>query len=169
MIGFMPRDFTDFSIHRQCVPVSNTTGHVGFFAERYARKASFVVWIVVSSRIRFLPAILDITQTFEVLSLTSSEIMVEYSIAILLVFCCLVFAPPTVEECVFNPIVTDLGESRFAFLQVGFGQAGRLVNMPTRARRLKTQARVSTCLQVIDISISCQRTIQHQKNCSHYT
>jgi hypothetical protein len=150
MIGFMPRDFTVFSIHRQCVPVSNTTGHVGFFAERYARKASFVVWIVVSSRIRFLPAILDITQTFEVLSLTSSEIMVEYSIAILLVFCCLVFAPPTVEECVFNPIITDLGESRFAFLQrlvndrvcgclqVGFDQAGRLVNMPTLARRYKT-------------------------------
>ena len=92
-----------------------------------------------------------LTQTFEVLSLTSSEIMLEYSTAIHLVFCCLVFAPPTVEECAFNPIITGLGESRFAFRQ-------RLVNDSACG-----------CLQVVGVSISCQRTIQLQKNCSHYT
>ena len=54
-------------------------------------------------------------QTFEVLSLTSKEIMVEYSIVVLLVFCCLVIAPPTVEECAVNSIIANLGESHFYF------------------------------------------------------
>lgn len=41
--------------------------------------------------------------------------MVEYSIAVLLVFCCLVIAPPTVEECAVNSIIANLGESHFYF------------------------------------------------------
>ena len=37
------------------------------------------------------------------------------------------------------------------------------------ARRLKTQAHMSTCLQVVVVLIGCQRSIQIKKNCSHYT
>ena len=75
-IAFMPSDSTSRFIHRQCAPVSNTTGQSALFPERYARSPSFVVGIVVSSRIRLAPRSFAMTQTFVVRSLTSMPIVV---------------------------------------------------------------------------------------------
>ena len=51
----------------------------------------------------------------------------------------------------------------------------RLVNMSTRAMRLKTQARVLACLQVVFFTLSVvkeqslsESLVRLEKNCSHY-
>ena len=51
----------------------------------------------------------------------------------------------------------------------------RLVNMSTRAMRLKTQARVLACLQVVFFTLSVVKEqslseclVRLEKNCSHY-
>ena len=75
-IAFMPSDSTSRFIQRQWVPVSNTTGQSELFPERYARRASPVVGIVVSSMIRLAPRSFAMTQTFVVRSLTSMPIVV---------------------------------------------------------------------------------------------
>ena len=65
------------SIHRQCVPVSNTTGHERSNFANDSSKPAFVVAQVVSTTMRLSPpSAFVITQTFVVRSLTSAPIVV---------------------------------------------------------------------------------------------
>ena len=60
-------------------------------------------------------------------------------------------------------------------LQVVSCSVLRLVNMSTRAMRLKTQARALACLQVVYLTLSVVKEqsfsvslVRLEKNCSHY-
>ena len=69
-------------IQRQCVPVSKTTGHDLSNFAKHSEKPSFVVGHVVSTRTLRSPPSLVITQIFDLLSLTSTPIVVEYSMSV---------------------------------------------------------------------------------------
>ena len=103
------------SIHRQCVPVSKTTGQpLSNFARHSANPAS-VVAHVVSTTIRLSPeGAFVITQIFEVLSLTSTPIVVQYSMSVPFCLGCSFLHLP-VEECVAADMIPKEGNWRFLF------------------------------------------------------
>ena len=83
MIVLKPSILKHLSIQRQWVPVSNTTGQLRSNFANVSPKPSFVVAQVVSTMMRLSPSgIFCMTQIFEVRSLTSTPIVVEYSMAV---------------------------------------------------------------------------------------
>ena len=108
-IALNPSDLKSRSIQRQCVPVSNTTGHERSNFAAASAKPSFVVAHVVSTTTRLPPpGVLAITQIFEVLSLTSTPIVVEYSMSVPFCLDCS-FLHLREEECVATEMIPNDG------------------------------------------------------------
>ena len=103
------------SIHRQCVPVSKATGQpLSNFARHSANPAS-VVAHVVSATMRLSPdGVFAITQIFDVLSLTSTPIVVQYSMSVPFCLGCSFLHLP-VEECVATDMIPNGGELTLLF------------------------------------------------------
>ena len=170
-IALNPIPRNSLSIQRQCVPVSNTTGHERSNFANASSNPAFVVAHVVSTTMRLSPpSAFVITQIFVVRSLTSAPIVVQYSMsAPPWVFVVLVFAPPTMDECVSKSIIAEPGRGWPCPWREDLRtcQRARCASKRKRACWHVCKSYFLTLSVVKEQSLS-ESLVRLEKNCSHY-